>query len=173
MPDKVRRWRRYIFCVCPKTAELLEIPFGLWTWVGPRNHVGSGSSPDLPCKGASFRGNDMPEHAEQHSSVSSWLRERCKNARAVFHLVLCSQKVVLRYLQHHISTLSNIFSDKEWQHKVNSGLNLIFGRPFVKRFPVRHQTLVCLSCLGCLTCLRRWCTMAERLDGSIWILACR
>jgi len=24
---------------CAKTAEPIEIPFGLWAWLGPRNHV--------------------------------------------------------------------------------------------------------------------------------------
>jgi len=25
--------------ICAKTDEAIEPPFGLWTWVGPRNHV--------------------------------------------------------------------------------------------------------------------------------------
>jgi len=28
---------------CAKTAEPIEIPFVLWTWMGPRNHVLDGS----------------------------------------------------------------------------------------------------------------------------------
>jgi len=24
---------------CAKTAEPIEMPFGMWTWVGPRKHV--------------------------------------------------------------------------------------------------------------------------------------
>ena len=24
---------------CAKTAELIDMPYGLWTWVGQRNHV--------------------------------------------------------------------------------------------------------------------------------------
>jgi len=24
---------------CAKTAKLIEMPFGLWAWMGPRNHV--------------------------------------------------------------------------------------------------------------------------------------
>jgi len=32
----------------------------------------------------------------------------------------------------------------------------------------------CLSvCPDCLSCLWHWCTVAKRLDGSIWKLACR
>ena len=25
--------------ICAKTAEPIEMPFGLWTWMGPRNHA--------------------------------------------------------------------------------------------------------------------------------------
>jgi len=25
--------------ICAKTTELIEMPFGLWAWMGPRNHV--------------------------------------------------------------------------------------------------------------------------------------
>ena len=25
--------------ICAKTAEPIEMPFGIWTWIGPRNHV--------------------------------------------------------------------------------------------------------------------------------------
>ena len=32
---------------CAKTDEPIEMPFGLWTWVGPRNHV-LGHGPDAP-----------------------------------------------------------------------------------------------------------------------------
>jgi len=28
---------------CAKTAEPIEIPFGFWAWIGPRNHVLDGS----------------------------------------------------------------------------------------------------------------------------------
>jgi len=41
----------------------------------------------------------------------------------------------------------------------------VFGRPFVKRFTLCHQTIVCPVCLW------RWCTVAKRLDGSRWNLA--
>jgi len=29
---------------CAKTAEPTEMPFGLWAWTGPRNHVLDGSA---------------------------------------------------------------------------------------------------------------------------------
>ena len=29
--------------ICPKTAEPIEIPFGIWTQVGPTNHVLDGA----------------------------------------------------------------------------------------------------------------------------------
>jgi len=38
-----------------KTAEPIEMPFGVWTRVGPRNHVLSGG-PDPPKEGAIFWG---------------------------------------------------------------------------------------------------------------------
>jgi len=28
---------------CAKTAEPINMPFGLWAWMGPRNHVLDGS----------------------------------------------------------------------------------------------------------------------------------
>ena len=31
---------------CAKTAEPIEMPFGFWAWMGPRNHVLDGS-PDV------------------------------------------------------------------------------------------------------------------------------
>jgi len=27
--------------ICAKTAEPIEMPYGLWDWMSPRNHVGS------------------------------------------------------------------------------------------------------------------------------------
>ena len=38
-----------------KTAEPIEVPFGLWTWVGPGNHVLDGD-PDPACERAILRG---------------------------------------------------------------------------------------------------------------------
>jgi len=38
-----------------KTAKLIEMPFGLWTWVGPRNHV-LGGSQDPPRGRGNFGG---------------------------------------------------------------------------------------------------------------------
>jgi len=34
-------------CVCVSSVEPIAMPFGLWTRVGPRNHVLAGG-PDLP-----------------------------------------------------------------------------------------------------------------------------
>ena len=42
-----------------KMAELIEIPFGLRTWVGPGNHVLDGG-PDPSCEGAILRGEGRP-----------------------------------------------------------------------------------------------------------------
>ena len=44
-----------------KTVEPIEMPFGLWTWVGPRKHALDGGGPDPACKWAIFRaGNWRP-----------------------------------------------------------------------------------------------------------------
>ena len=43
----------------------------------------------------------------------------------------------------------------------------VFGRPFVKRFALCYQSVVCPVCLSCLW---RSCTVAKRLDGSRWNL---
>ena len=33
--------------ICAKTAELIEMLFGLWVWMDPRNHMLDGSSPEV------------------------------------------------------------------------------------------------------------------------------
>jgi len=45
------------------------------------------------------------------------------------------------------------------------------GRPFVKRFALCYRSVVCPVCLS--VCLWRLCTVAKRLGGSRWNLACR
>jgi len=45
-----------------KTAETIDMPFGLWAWVGQRNHVSDGVQ-IAAREGAIFGGNDMSEHA--------------------------------------------------------------------------------------------------------------
>ena len=42
-----------------KTAELIEMPFGLWSWVGPRNHVLDRVQTSAR-KGAILRGKGRP-----------------------------------------------------------------------------------------------------------------
>jgi len=37
---------------CAKMAEPIKVPFGLWTRVGPRNHVHGIWGPDPPREGA-------------------------------------------------------------------------------------------------------------------------
>jgi len=46
---------------CAKTAEPIEMPFGLWTLVCPRKHVFDGGSRSA-CELAIFRVEDMPRH---------------------------------------------------------------------------------------------------------------
>jgi len=43
-----------------KTAEPVEMPFGLRTWVVPGNHVLDGVVQIPPCKWAIFRGKGVP-----------------------------------------------------------------------------------------------------------------
>ena len=42
-----------------KTDKPIEMPFGLWTPVGPRNHV-LGGQPDPPKEGAILGGHVLP-----------------------------------------------------------------------------------------------------------------
>jgi len=37
-------------------AEPTEMPFGLWTWIGPKNHA-LDRGPDPQCKGGNFDRN--------------------------------------------------------------------------------------------------------------------
>ena len=47
---------RFVTIVSPaKTAQLIEVPYGLWTSVGPRNHVLDGG-PDPPMQRGNFEG---------------------------------------------------------------------------------------------------------------------
>jgi len=44
-----------------KTAEPIEMPFGLWSRVGPRNHVLDGvMNQDLPMGRGNFKGGGQP-----------------------------------------------------------------------------------------------------------------
>jgi len=54
---------------CAKTAEPIEMPFGLWARVGSKNHVLDGVQIPL-CKGTIFRGEGIPRHVQQHFAVS-------------------------------------------------------------------------------------------------------
>ena len=40
---------------CAKMAGPIEVPFGMWTWVGPTKHVLDGG-PDPPYEGTILRG---------------------------------------------------------------------------------------------------------------------
>jgi len=48
----------------------------------------------------------------------------------------------------------------------------VFGWPFIKRFALCYQTVVCSVCpVSLFVCLWRWCIVAKQLDGSVWNLA--
>jgi len=51
-------WRRSLMS-CAKTAEPIEMAFGLWAWMDPRNHVLDGG-PDPAWKGAILRRKRRP-----------------------------------------------------------------------------------------------------------------
>jgi len=53
---------------CGKTAELIDMPFEMWTLVDTRNHVLDGVQIVL-CEEVICSGNGMPGHARQHSAV--------------------------------------------------------------------------------------------------------
>ena len=64
-----------------KTAEPIEMPFGLWTRVGPRNHVLDGAQ--IPrAKMQLLVGKVMPGHARLHHAMSC-----AKMARFAFWVV--------------------------------------------------------------------------------------
>ena len=58
-----------------KTAEPIEIPFGLRTRVGPGNHVFDGG-PDIPHRNGQFWGQEEPI-----VSIGTFCRELCENGR--------------------------------------------------------------------------------------------
>jgi len=60
---------------CAKTAEPIEIPFGLRTRLGPGNHVLDGG-PDIRLEGQ-FLGKEDPV-----VSIGTFCRELCKNGRS-------------------------------------------------------------------------------------------
>jgi len=55
-----------------KTAELSEMPYGVWAWVGPKNHVLDGG-PDPPWEGAVLCGKGRPisKYRECHPCVAA------------------------------------------------------------------------------------------------------
>ena len=68
----------FVTLVSPaKRAESIEMPFGLRTWVGPRNHVLDWGS-DPPWQGAILRGKDMPADLSPLAAANELVRRlRC------------------------------------------------------------------------------------------------
>ena len=54
---------------CAKRLNQIEMPFALWTRVGPKKYVLDGAQ-ILHSKGAIIMGKDMPGHARRHCAVS-------------------------------------------------------------------------------------------------------
>jgi len=63
-----------------KTAEPIEMPFGLKTWVGPRNHVCIRWGPDPPWKGAILRGKGRPI-VKYKDTLQSSVQKRLNQSR--------------------------------------------------------------------------------------------
>ena len=55
--------------ICAKTAEPIEMPFGLWARIGPGNHVLDGGS-DLPMERGSFGERGSHSEVHGHSAVT-------------------------------------------------------------------------------------------------------
>jgi len=52
---------RSVTLVSPaKTAEPIEMPFGLWVWMGPRNNVLDGAPDQIPHEKWQFLGKGSP-----------------------------------------------------------------------------------------------------------------
>jgi len=62
-----------------KTAEPIEMPFGLWARVVPRNHVLDGS-PDPPCEGGNFE-LEGPPVVTYRDTLRSPVKTRLKRSR--------------------------------------------------------------------------------------------
>jgi len=52
-------------------------------------------------------------------------------------------------------------------------ISIVTKRLHEKRFALCYPSVVCPVCLSCLSSLWSSCTVAKRLDGSRWNLACR
>jgi len=74
-----------------KTAERIEMPFGLWAWVGPGNHVLDGG-PDLPCESSILRGKwGMATHSKVGTLWSELRKNGCTNRDAVWDDKSCGK----------------------------------------------------------------------------------
>ena len=69
----VGRLKRHSAVICAKTAEPNEMPFGLWTRTGSRNHE-LDEGPDPPQQGAIFG-----ERVAHRTSIVTFCRELCRN----------------------------------------------------------------------------------------------
>jgi len=88
-------------------AGPIEMPFGLWTLVGPRKHVLDGAQIP-PCNRAIIRRKDMPQHARRHSAM------RCLKMAELIDLSfgLCTQVCVVVPMCPHWRA--------HWRHPANT-----------------------------------------------------
>ena len=62
-----------------KNVQPNEMPFGLWAWMGPRNHVLEGG-PDPPWEGAVLRGK-VPPIVKYRDTLWSSVQKRLNQSR--------------------------------------------------------------------------------------------
>jgi len=68
---------RSVTIVSPaRSAELIELSFGVWTWVCPRNHVLDGG-PDPPWQRSNFEGEGRP--IVNHRDSLPWAVQKLLN----------------------------------------------------------------------------------------------
>ena len=67
-------------------AELIEMPFGLWTWAGPRNHA-LDRGPDPPWEGAILSGERRPiaKYRDYHPCAAAFLSNYVEQLSYQYH----------------------------------------------------------------------------------------
>jgi len=83
LPWRSKDFRGDVTLLSPaKTAEPIEMPFGLKTWVGQGNHVLDGG-PDPPWEGAIMRGKGA-SHCKYRDTLRSFVQKRQNRSRCPF-----------------------------------------------------------------------------------------
>jgi len=91
-----------------KTAEPIDMMFGLWTRVGPRNHILDGVQ-ITPCEGAIFRGKDTPADLSSLAAAYEFVHRRRCGTSAVVAVRLTERTRFNHSCAAAMRTLSNYF----------------------------------------------------------------